>query len=80
MKWEVSCGPAKGGGYHVQARTADQFCSFALVVPDLSRAIRGKAADGKTDVFTLTLGTGQGTMNVLGKIKYTGTWPKARNV
>lgn len=76
MKWEITCGPAKGGGYHVQARTADQFCSFALVVPDLDTMTKMKAADGKSDIFTLVVGTGQGTMNVIGKIKYTGKWPK----
>lgn len=74
IEWTVTCGPAKPLGYHIQARTKDQFSSFALVVPDLSTVRKGKAADQKTDVFTVVLGTGQGTMNVVGKIKYTGVW------
>ena len=35
---------------------------------------KGKAADGKTDVYTMTAGNGEATMNVLGKIIYEGDW------
>ena len=69
----------KGVGlvWHIQARTADQFCSFATLASDKAPMTRGKAADGKTDVFTLMSDQGHTTMNVLGKIEYQGTWPKS---
>lgn len=77
IEWEINCGPAKPKGFHIQARTKDQMCSFVLVLPDLSTVFRGKSVGEKFDTFTATMGTGQGTMNVLGKIKYTGEWPKS---
>lgn len=67
----------KGGAgliYHIQARTADEFCSFATLCSQSAPLTRGKAADGKTDVFTCMSDQGHTTMNVLGKIKYTGDW------
>ena len=36
----------------------------------------GKAADGKTDVFTVMSDLSHATMNILGKIRYEGTWPE----
>jgi hypothetical protein len=86
MDWIVSRSIAKGGDlrkgghgllWHIQARTADQFCSFATLCSDGAPLTRGKAADGKSDVFTCMSDQGHTTMNVLGKIEYEGTWPKA---
>lgn len=62
--------------YHVQARTADQLCSFATLCSERAPMTRGKAADGTTDVFTCMSDHGHTTMNVVGKIRYEGTWPK----
>ena len=70
----------KGGAglmYHVQARTAYQFCSFATLCSEKAPLTRGKSADGKTDVFICMSDQGHATMNVLGKIRYEGTWPKS---
>ena len=64
--------------WHIQARTADQFCSFATLCSDKAPLTRGKAADGMTDVFTCMSDQGHTTMNVFGKIRYEGTWPKVR--
>lgn len=85
IEWIVSRSLAKEsdlrrGGvglvYHVQARTADQFCSFATLCGENAPLTRGKAADGKMDVFTCMSDLSHATMNVLGKIRYEGTWPK----
>lgn len=85
IEWIVSRSISKGsdlrkGGHgllwHIQARTADQLCSFATLCSDNAPLTRGKAADGKTDVFTCMSDQGHTTMNVLGKIRYEGTWPK----
>lgn len=38
--------------------------------------LRTKAADGKTDCFTVMSDSGHTTMNVVGKIRYEGEWPK----
>jgi len=68
----------KGGAgliYHVQARTADQLCSFAILASENAPMTTGKAADGKTDVFTVMSDQGHATMNVVGSIRYEGTWP-----
>ena len=86
IKWIVSRNLAsrhdlgKGGRglmYHVQARTADQLCSFAVLCSENAPLTRGKAADGVTDVFTCMSDQGHATMNVLGEIRYDGTWPKS---
>lgn len=61
--------------YHVQARTMDQLCSFATLCSESAPLTRGKAADGKTDVFTCMSDQGHTTMNVFGKIRYDGVWP-----
>jgi hypothetical protein len=63
--------------YHIQARTADQFSSFAILASESAPMTIGKAADGKTDVFTAMSDQGHATMNVLGKIRYEGDWPKS---
>lgn len=85
IEWIVSRSIAKGsdlgrGGHgllwHIQARTADQFCSFATLCSDKAPMTRWEAADGKHDVFTCMSDQGHATMNVLGKIRYEGTWPK----
>lgn len=62
--------------YHVQARTADQLCSFATLCSEKAPLTRMKAADGIHDVFTCMSDQGHATMNVIGKIRYEGTWPK----
>lgn len=73
--WIVERTLSKGLGWHIQARTDDQFCSFAIVVSaKCDTAHRGKAANGKMDVFTVASDIGHGTMNVLGKIRYAGDW------
>ena len=76
----ISKSDLKKGGvgliWHVQARTADQFSSFALLASEKAPMTRGKAADGKTDVFTCMSDQGHATINLLGKIRYDGTWPK----
>ncbi len=86
QKWIVSRSLAKrsdltkgGAGlvYHIQARTADQFSSFATLASENAPLTRSKAADGKTDVFTVMSDQGHTTMNVVGKIQYEGTWPKS---
>lgn len=72
---------AKGGVgliYHIQARTADQLCSFATLASEGAPMHRGKAADEKTDIFTCMSDQGHTTINVVGKIRYEGTWPKDR--
>jgi len=69
----------KGGAgliYHVQARTSDQLCSFATLCSENAPLARLKGADGVTDVFTAMSDQGHATMNVVGKIRYEGTWPK----
>jgi hypothetical protein len=87
IEWIVSRSLAKGGDlrkgghgilWHIQARTADQFSSFATLCSDKAPLTRQKAADGKTDVFTCMSDQGHMTMNVLGKIRYQGTWPKGQ--
>lgn len=67
----------KGGAgliYHVQARTADQLCSFATLCGNKAQLYRGKSVTGKADVFTCMSDQGHTTFNVLGKITYTGDW------
>lgn len=67
----------KGGRglmYHIQARTKDQLCSFATLCSESAPLTRQKAADGKMDVFTAMSDQGHTTMNVVGKIEYTGDW------
>lgn len=72
--WIVTRNPSNPpGSWHVQARTSDQLCSFAVVVAPACPIFRGKTPNG-LDVFTLTVGTGQATMNVVGRIAYEGTW------
>ena len=69
----------KGGAglmYHIQARTADQLCSFALLASENAPMHFVKSVDGTMDVFTVMSDQGHATMNVLGKIRYDGTWPK----
>lgn len=87
-KWIVSRSLAskhdlkKGGAglmYHVQARTADELCSFATLCSESAPLTRGKAADGKTDVFTCMSDQGHATMNVFGQITYTGDWGKIQS-
>jgi len=78
IEWIVSRSLSKQIGadlYHIQARTADQLCSFATLASPKAPLFRGKAADGKTDVFTCMSDQGHTTMNVLGKIRYEGEWP-----
>lgn len=70
---------SKGGVglvYHVQARTADQFSSVATLVGEKAPLTRQKGADGVTDVFTCMSDQGHTTMNIVGKIRYEGDWPK----
>lgn len=62
--------------YHIQARTKDQLCSFATLCSGSAPLLRTKGTDGKTDVFTCMSDQGHSTMNVVGKIKYEGDWPK----
>ena len=60
--------------YHVQARTKDQFCSFATLCSERAPITRTKGTDGVTDVFSCMSDQGHATMNVVGKIEYTGEW------
>lgn len=62
--------------WHIQVRTEDQLCSFAMLASEKAPMTRGKGADGKTDIFTLMSDQGHATMNVVGEIRYDGTWPK----
>lgn len=74
-KWTISRSRAKDlAGWHIQARTDDQFTSFAAVVWKGANILRTKAATGKGDVFTLTQLEPHVTFNILGKITYTGDW------
>lgn len=71
----------KGGAgliYHIQARTADQLCSFAVLASESAPLTRQKAVDGVTDVLTVMSDQGHATMNVVGKIRYEGKWPSAQ--
>jgi hypothetical protein len=61
--------------FHIQARTADQFCSFATLASEKAPMTRGKAADGKTDIFTCMSDQGHTTFTVVGRIRYQGEWP-----
>jgi hypothetical protein len=61
--------------YHVQARTADQLCSFATLCSENAPITRQKAADGVTDIFTAMSDQGHATINIVGKIRYDGEWP-----
>jgi hypothetical protein len=63
--------------YHIQARTADQLCSFALLASENAPLLLSKTCDGKSDVFTAMSDQGHATINVVGKIRYEGTWKKA---
>jgi hypothetical protein len=75
IEWIVSRSQSRHGeGYHIQARTADQFNSFAVVAWKGASLCRMKSADGKHDVFTLSQLDPHMTMNILGKITYTGDW------
>ena len=65
--------------YHVQARTEDQFCSFATLCSESAPLAHGETADGKSDYFTCMSDQGHTTMSVIGKIRYEGTWPKGWN-
>jgi len=74
--WSVNRETSRMGGWHHQARTEDGFTSFAVITapgenPNYTIA---KAADGVTDVFVLVTPDMRQTMNVLGKIRYTGDW------
>lgn len=74
-KWTISRSPAKGlKGWHIQARTDDQFNSFACVATKDAHILRAKSGGGDMDVFTLTQLDPHVTFNVLGKITYTGDW------
>ena len=84
-EWIVSRSPSKatdlrkggaGIAWHLQARTADQLCSFATLASDGAPMTRGKTAQGDMDVFTCMSDQGHTTMNVVGKIRYEGKWPK----
>lgn len=82
QEWVISRSLSKGdlkpGGvglvYHIQARTADQFSSFAILASEKAPLKRQKSANGKADVFTAMSDLGHATMNVLGKIRYEGDW------
>jgi hypothetical protein len=70
---------AKGGVglvYHIQARTADQLCSFAILASERAPMTKTKAADGVHDVFTCMSDQGHATMNIIGEIRYDGSWSK----
>ena len=75
-KWIISRSTATDPAmWHVQARTADQLCSFALLVSKRNDTMmRSKTADGKWDVFTMMGDLSHGTMNVVGEIEYVGIW------
>ena len=77
MGWTISCSLARNGGFHVQARTNDQLNSFAAVVP--INAIIHRRKLNSLDMFSLVLGSGEVTMNVVGKIAYEGDWPNHPN-
>lgn len=62
--------------YHVQARTVDMLSSFATLCSENAPLLRTKATDGMMDVFTCMSDQGHATMNVVGNIRYEGTWPK----
>ncbi len=79
MEWTIERGPSRQPGFdHLQVRTTDQLCSFATLIGKDANVLRQKAADGKSDVFTLMGDTGHTTMNVIGKITYQGKWPKEK--
>jgi hypothetical protein len=75
QEWTISRSRSRtGDGWHIQARTADQLSSFAVVVWHGASLLRTKAASGKGDIFTLGQLDPHMTMNVVGKITYTGDW------
>jgi len=76
QKWTISRSVAANLGWHIQARTADQ-CTSMAVVPGPTPAgmlniHRNKAPNG-FDVFVLTVGMVV-TMNIAGEITYVGDW------
>lgn len=74
-QWTVSRSRARANlGWHIQARTADQLCSFVAIVGEGASYLRTKASDGKSDIFTLTDPATMATMNIVGKIKYVQDW------
>jgi hypothetical protein len=75
QKWKISRSRARMDvGWHIQARTEDQLSSFVVIAHEGTSIYRGKTADGKGDVFTLTDPGTMATMNVVGKIEYTDNW------
>jgi hypothetical protein len=75
INWVVARSRARDGvQWHIQARTDDQLSSFACVVLGTTNIFRGKAADGKSDVFTLSQLEPHVTFSVVGKIKYVNDW------
>ena len=77
-RWTISRDRSKQPGlWHIQARTDDQLCSFALLAGPDAPISRTKGVDGKIDVFTCMSDQSHGTMNVVGQIKYDGEWPKS---
>lgn len=82
QSWIVSRGPARGGGWHIQCRTIDQFSSFAVVIPEklasactIQRGESTKPGIGTFSlVFLIPVSDYHATINLLGKIRYDGDW------
>lgn len=75
QKWTISRSRSRDGkGWHVQARTDDQFTSFAVVIRKGTNYLRTIAENGKDEVFIVVQMEPHVTFNVLGKIKYEGDW------
>jgi hypothetical protein len=74
-EWTISRSPSRDGmGWHIQARTADQLSSFAVVIWKGATILRTKAASGEGEIFTLAQLEPHMSMNVVGRIRYTGNW------
>lgn len=73
--WTISRSKSRDGkGWHLQARTEDQLSSFACVILPGANLYRGKTADDKNEVFTLSQLEPHVTFNVVGKIRYVNDW------
>ena len=77
-RWTVEVGPMRGeiDWLHVQVRTKDQLSSVAFTTMVNTLHVKKTKTPGGIDVFTLVGSIpGHVTINLVGVIKYIGTWP-----
>ena len=75
MKWTIERSKSKQPGmWHIQARTDDQLCSFAILATDKAPLTKTPGVGGTA--FTAMSDQGHATMNVFGDLTFSGKWPK----